>query len=290
MIKVLIVGADGQMGQCFKTLASNITDLEFLFTGKQALDILNINQLNTIFNLEKPNFVVNCAAYTAVDLAEDNEEIAQHINEIGAQNLALACKQYNATLIHLSTDFVFEGNVVKLLNETDFVKPKSVYGSTKLAGERAIQSALDKHIIIRTSWLYSEYGNNFLKTMLYLSKTKSVLNIIADQIGTPTYAMDLADAILSIIRSEKQSLGVFHYSNEGVTSWYDFAVAIFKLAKIKIQVNPIPNTAYPTKASRPSFSVMDKSKIKQTYDLEIPHWLESLELCMERLSVEEKID
>lgn len=283
MIKVLIVGADGQMGQCFKTLSSTINQIDFLFTGKQALDILDIDQLNTIFNREQPNFVVNCAAYTAVDLAEDNETLAQQINEMGAKNLATACKQHNATLIHLSTDFVFEGNVVKLLNETDFAKPKSVYGATKLAGERAIQSALDKHIIIRTSWLYSEYGNNFLKTMLYLSKSKSELNIIADQIGTPTYAMDLANAIMYIIQSEEPTFGVFHYSNEGVTSWYDFAVAIFKLAGNKIQVNPIPNTAYPTKASRPSFSVMDKSKIKQTFDLKIPHWIESLEVCMRRL-------
>lgn len=283
MIKVLMVGADGQMGQCFKTLSSTINQIDFLFTGKQALDILDIDQLNIIFNREKPNFVVNCAAYTAVDLAEDNETVAQQINEIGAQNLALACKKYNATLIHLSTDFVFEGNVVKLLNETDFVKPKSVYGATKLAGERAIQLALDKHIIIRTSWLYSEYGNNFLKTMLYLSKSKSELNIIADQIGTPTYAMDLANAIMHIIQSDKPTYGVFHYSNEGVTSWYDFAVAIFKMADIKIAVNPIPSIAYPTKATRPSFSVMDKSKIKQTFDLKIQHWIESLEVCMRRL-------
>jgi dTDP-4-dehydrorhamnose reductase len=236
-----------------------------------------------LFNSEKPTHVINCAAYTAVDLAEDQQDLAKAINETGAANLAHACKNTNATLIHISTDFVFEGNLVKLLTEQDVAHPISVYGQTKLDGEKAIASILDNYFILRTSWLYSPYANNFVKTMLKLGAERDELNIIADQVGTPTYAIDLANAIYDIILANQQSHGIYHYSNEGVTSWYDFAQAIFSISQMPVKVHPIPSSAYPTKAKRPSFSVMDKSKIKATFQLHVPHWRDSLVNCLQQL-------
>ena len=283
MSKILVIGAAGQLGQCLKTVAARRGVNEIVFPTEKEANILEKEQLIDLLNHEKPAFVINCAAYTAVDKAEDEQEICKAINETGAINLAEACLVSNATLIHVSTDFVFEGNEVKLLKEDDIAKPINVYGQTKLDGELALAKILPEHYILRTSWLYSEYANNFVKTMLKLVADRDELNVIADQVGTPTYAIDLANAIFDIIFAGKKDYGTYHYSNEGVTSWFDFATAIFAISNTVVKVNPIPGSAYPTKAVRPSFSVMDKSKIKNTFNLTIPYWRDSLVECIKKL-------
>jgi len=284
MGKILVIGAGGQLGQCLKTVAERRGINAIVFPAEQDANILDQTLLNSLFEKEKPGFVINCAAYTAVDKAEDEIDLAKAINETGAANLASACKANGSTLIHVSTDFVFEGNMVKLLSEEDVAKPINVYGLTKLDGEKAIESILGEYVIIRTSWLYSEYANNFVKTMLKLGAERDELSIIADQVGTPTYAIDLANAIFDIIASEGKNYGLYHYSNEGVTSWFDFAKAIFDISKTNVKANPIPGSAYPTKATRPAFSVMDKSKVKSTFNLEIPYWRDSLVECISKIN------
>ncbi|MCZ4242925.1 dTDP-4-dehydrorhamnose reductase [Pedobacter punctiformis] len=283
MGKILVIGAGGQLGQCLKTVASRRGITEIVFPAEAEANILNPELLAVLFEREKPAYVINCAAYTAVDKAEEEKDLAKAVNETGAQYLAEVCKAHGAGLIHISTDFVFEGDVVKLLSENDVAKPINVYGATKLDGEKAIISILEQHFIIRTSWLYSEYANNFVKTMLKLGADRDELNIIADQVGTPTYAIDLANVIFDIIAAESKAYGVYHYSNEGVTSWFDFAKAIFEISETKVRVNPIPGSAYPTKAIRPPFSVMDKTKIKTTFNLSIPYWRDSLVKCLDQL-------
>jgi len=283
MAKVLVIGAGGQLGQCIKKIVAQRGIDEVVFPEEGAANILNIEDLSTLFSQEKPAYVINCAAYTAVDKAEDEAEIAKAVNETGARNLAQLCAVHQATLIHISTDFVFEGNEVKLLKEDDVAKPISVYGATKLDGELAIIEELNQHVILRTSWLYSEFANNFVKTMLKLGADRDELNIIADQVGTPTYAIDLANTIFDIIQNPEKKYGVYHFSNEGVTSWFDFAKAIFDYSGTEVNVNPIPTSAYPTKAARPHFSVMDKTKIKADYQIQVPYWLDSLKVCIDAL-------
>lgn len=284
MKKILVIGAGGQLGQCLKVVAQRKGIHNISFPPENEANILEQNLLASLFAKEKPEYVINCAAYTAVDLAEEQHEMAKAVNETGAANLAQACRQQGATLIHISTDFVFEGSTVKLLTEEDIAQPINVYGQTKLNGEQAIAALLDHYFMIRTSWLYSEYANNFVKTMLKLGVAREELNIIVDQVGTPTYAIDLANVIFDIILSGQATYGIYHYSNEGVTSWFDFAQAIFEISQIKVKVNPIPGSAYPTQAKRPSFSVMDKSKIKNTFHIGIPHWRESLVACLAKLN------
>eukprot|EP01012_Entosiphon_sulcatum_P054967 TRINITY_DN7626_c0_g1_i1.p2 TRINITY_DN7626_c0_g1~~TRINITY_DN7626_c0_g1_i1.p2 ORF type:complete len:286 (+),score=31.42 TRINITY_DN7626_c0_g1_i1:1595-2452(+) len=284
MSKILVIGAGGQLGQCLKVVAERRGIKEIVFPAEQDANILNADGLNELLAKEQPAYVINCAAYTAVDKAEDEVDLAKAINETGAAYLASACLKNNATLVHVSTDFVFEGNDVKLLKEGDEAKPINVYGVTKLDGEKAVATTLPAHFIIRTSWLYSEYANNFVKTMLKLGAERDELNIIADQVGTPTYAIDLANAIFDIIASSSEAYGVYHYSNEGVTSWFDFAKAIFHISETTVKVNPIPGSAYPTKATRPAFSVMDKSKIKETFNIEIPYWRDSLVECIKQIN------
>ncbi|SFA42402.1 dTDP-4-dehydrorhamnose reductase [Pedobacter suwonensis] len=284
MSKILVIGAGGQLGQCLKVVAERRGITEIVFPAEQDANILNESGLNDLLAKEKPGFVVNCAAYTAVDKAEDEADLSKSINETGAAYLASSCLANGATLIHVSTDFVFEGNDVKLLKEDDEAKPINVYGVTKLDGEKAVASILPAHFIIRTSWLYSEYANNFVKTMLKLGAERDELNIIADQVGTPTYAIDLANAIYDIIESGETSYGIYHYSNEGVTSWFDFAKAIFDVSQTQVKVNPISGSAYPTKALRPAFSVMDKTKIKETFNIEIPYWRDSLVACIKQIN------
>jgi len=284
MNKILVIGAGGQLGQCLKTVAERRGISEIVFPLEQEANILNQGLLNSLLEKEKPKFVINCAAYTAVDKAEDEVDLSKAVNETGAANLARACKANGVTLVHVSTDFVFEGNEVKLLKEDDIANPINVYGVTKLDGENAVINILDEHFILRTSWLYSEYANNFVKTMLKLGAERDELGIIADQVGTPTYAIDLANTIFDIIRSENKSYGLYHYSNEGVTSWFDFAKAIFDISNTSVKVNPIPGSAYPTKAKRPAFSVMDKSKIKSTFNVQIPYWRDSLVECIKQLN------
>lgn len=283
MHNVIVFGASGQLGQCLKLVSQQKNFDAIHFLPEAAADILNQQMLQALFEEYKPSHCINCAAYTAVDKAEDETELARKINRDGAENLARLCGEYQTTLIHISTDFVFAGTGNQPLVESAETKPISVYGQTKLEGEQAIQRLTNRHFILRTSWLYSEYGNNFVKTMLRLGKEKDELRIIWDQIGTPTYAIDLAHCILEIIMTNSEDFGLYHYSNEGATSWYDFAQAIFDLSASPVKVIPIRSAEYATKASRPFFSVMDKTKIKNTLKIGIPYWRESLAACISRL-------
>jgi len=283
MENIIVFGASGQLGNCLKKVAEEKGITTIYFPVEAEANILDIAAIKSLFEKYKPAFAINCAAYTAVDKAEDDIELARKINKTGAENLALACKEHGATLVHVSTDFIFKGDTPHPLVEDDVAEPISIYGLTKLEGEQDVIKILDQHYIIRTSWLYSEFGNNFVKTMLKLGAERDLLKIIADQVGTPTYGIDLAGCILDIITSNKKEYGVYHYSNEGVTSWYDFAKGIFDLSATNVKVLPIRTSEYPTKATRPSYSVMDKSKIKSTFDIEIPYWRDSLAICIERL-------
>ncbi|MBK0378127.1 dTDP-4-dehydrorhamnose reductase [Mucilaginibacter segetis] len=283
MSKTLVFGASGQLGQCFKKIAEEKSIDSLLFPSEEEANILDIGLLDKLFINNKPDYCINCAAYTAVDKAESDEQAAYKVNKTGVENLSKLCDKYNTTLIHISTDFVFNGDKPSPLNEEDETSPISVYGQTKLDGEQIIPEIIKQFFIIRTGWLYSEYGNNFVKTMLKLGAERDVLKIIADQIGTPTYAMDLADCIINIISSGESAYGIYHYSNEGVASWYDFSKAIFDISKTDVKVLPIPTSDYVTPAKRPAYSVMDKSKVKRTFSIEIPYWRDSLKVCISKL-------
>lgn len=279
--KVIVFGGIGQLGQCLRKLTTSANLQGFVFLDEFEGNILDLKVLRDLFLRESPEFVINCAAYTAVDKAEDEPELCEKINSTGAGNLARLCAEFQATLVHVSTDFVFEGEVPALLKETDLAQPINVYGKTKLQGELVIASHLEAHYILRTSWLYSEFAGNFVKTMLKLGAEREELSIIVDQVGTPTYGVDLAAVILKLISKEhKTAYGTYHYSNEGLCSWYDFAKAIFEISETEVRVYPIPTSAYPTKARRPAFSVMDKTKIKTAFNLEIPYWRDSLVKCI----------
>lgn len=281
-MKILVTGAKGQLGSEFQKIAET-SDWVFIFTDYEELDITNLQAVKSFFYNEKPNFCINCAAYTAVDKAESEKELATKINVTGSLNLALGCKEVGATLIQISTDFVFDGTSSSPLTEDQPTAPINYYGESKLIGEIEIAASLKEHFIIRTSWLYSIYGNNFVKSMLKLASSKDELNIISDQIGSPTYAKHLALAIILIISKNIKAYGIYHYSNEGVASWYDFTKAVFEYANVSCKVNAIPTSQYPTPAARPAYSVMDKSKIKETFSLEIPYWRESLKECLANL-------
>ena len=277
MINVLVTGSNGQLASCIKDCAKQYKELHFIYTDYQELDICNLKQVDKFFTTnQKIDYCINCAAYTAVDKAESDVEKAFEINAKGAKNLALVCDEQGAVLIHVSTDFVFDGDKTEPYIETDTPKPISVYGASKLKGEVEIQKTLKKHFIIRTSWLYSEHGTNFMKTMLRLAETRDEISVVSDQIGTPTYAGDLADVILKIISSKITNFGLYHYSNEGQTSWYGFAKAIFEGSNLKIKTTPIKTEAYPTPAKRPIYSVMDKTRIKNTLKATAPKWQDSL--------------
>ncbi|GAA4280211.1 dTDP-4-dehydrorhamnose reductase [Gaetbulibacter aestuarii] len=269
---ILVTGANGQLGLCIKALQSKYRDLRFVLTDYEDLDITDLDQVKAFFKMNNFDYCINCAAYTAVDKAETEKELAFKINMTGAKNLAVACKASEVVLIHISTDFVFDGNNTRPYKETDATNPLSVYGKTKLEGETAIQKLLKKYFIIRTSWLYSEYGNNFVKIMLRLAETRNEISVVSDQIGSPTYAGDLAEVILKIIHIQSEDYGIYHYSNKGKTSWFEFAKAIFEEAKKKIEVTPIKTEAYPTAAKRPNYSVLDTSKIKKSLKIEVPFW------------------
>ncbi|MGZ3776883.1 MAG: dTDP-4-dehydrorhamnose reductase [Mucilaginibacter sp.] len=283
MSNIVVFGASGQLGQCLKKVAETQGITSIHFPPEIEADILNKEALKKIFDTYKPGWCINCAAYTAVDKAEDDVDKARAINKTGAANIAELCQQFGAVMIHTSTDFIFKGDRPNPLVEDDIAEPINVYGLTKLEGELAVSASLEKYYTLRTSWLYSEYGNNFVKTMLKLGAERDELRIIADQVGTPTYAMDLADCILQIISSSKEAYGTYHYSNEGVASWYDFAKAIFDISGAKVKALPIRTFEYPTRAVRPAYSVMDKSKIKQTFNIEVPYWRDSLITCISKL-------
>lgn len=284
MQNVIVFGASGQLGNCLRKVAEERGTDYIHFLPEDEANILREDLLDIVFEKYKPAFAINCAAYTAVDKAEDEVDLARAINKTGAANLARQCKSYNATLIQISTDFIFKGDIALPRVEEDPAEPISVYGLTKLEGEQSIAEIVDEYYTIRTSWLYSEYGNNFVKTMLKLGAERDELKIIADQVGTPTYAIDLAGVILNIITTDNKAYGIYHYSNEGVTSWYDFAKGVFDISGIDVKVHPIRTSEFPTKAQRPAFSVMDKAKIKNTFNIEIPYWRDSLKVCIERLT------
>ena len=277
MMNVLVTGSNGQLASCIKDLANQYDGLNFIYTDYQELDICDLNQVNTFFKSNKKiDYCINCAAYTAVDKAESDVEKAFEINANGAKNLAIACREFDAVLIQVSTDFVFNGEKNEPYTETDVAKPISVYGASKLQGEIEIKQILETYFILRTSWLYSEHGANFMKTMLKLAETRDEISVVSDQIGTPTYAGDLAVVILKIINSKNTNFGLYHYSNEGVASWYDFAKAIFEASNLKTKVKAIKTEAYPTPAKRPFYSVMDKEKIKRTLNIKTSHWREAI--------------
>jgi dTDP-4-dehydrorhamnose reductase len=282
MYNILVTGGNGQLGSELKEIASNYQDYNFLFTDVKDLDITNHAAVNEFVEMNKINVIINCAAYTAVDKAEEQGDLAKAINHLAVANFAKIAKDNHIKLIHISTDYVFDGTNYKPYVESDTPNPQSVYGQTKLDGELALQRINPANaIIIRTSWVYSKFGNNFVKTMLRLGKERDELNVVADQIGTPTHAADLAKAILtSIPQINNETVEVYHYSNEGVCSWYDFAKAIFELYKISINLGPIESTQYPTPAERPYYSVLNKKKIKDTYQIEIPFWKDSLIGCL----------
>ncbi len=282
MKNVLVTGGNGQLASCIKDIEKSLVDFNFTYVDYDKLDITKIEQVRSFFEEKKIDYCINCAAYTAVDKAETEVELAESVNDTGVNYLAQSCEQHNAIFIQISTDFVFDGKKSTLYKENDQANPIGVYGLTKLNGEKSA-SSIEKHFIIRTSWLYSEHGNNFLKTMLRLGKEREELSVVCDQIGTPTYAGDLATIILKIIAGNNNSFGTYHYSNEGVASWYDFAKAIFEESKINIKLLPINTEGYPTPAERPSYSVMDKSKIKETFKIEIPYWKDSLRKCLEKI-------
>ncbi|MBR4118673.1 MAG: dTDP-4-dehydrorhamnose reductase [Bacteroidales bacterium] len=285
MAVLLITGANGQLGNEMRCIADRDNINSYIFTDVEELDITNFSDICNFVEIHKPDFIINCAAYTAVDKAEDDSEICAKINTLAVDNLANAAKIANAKVIHVSTDYVYGGDATMPYIESDTTNPKSVYGKTKLEGEIALANILpEQSITIRTSWLYSSFGRNFVKTMISLGKERESLNVVCDQRGTPTFARDLANAIMSIVNSNKFESGIYNYSNEGECSWHEFACEIFKIADIDCMVNAITTDQYPTKAQRPAYSVLDKSKIKKVYGLEIPEWRESLKDCIKLLN------
>ena len=285
---VLITGSNGQLGQEIKALvtaqAYEDHDTQFFFTTRKSLNITDKKPLLTFIETNTIDTIINCAAYTAVDKAEEEADLAYKVNHIAVKNLAEISKEKEIQLIHISTDYVFDGSSHTPLTEEDICNPQGVYAKSKHAGEEEVIRINPKGaIIIRTSWIYSSFGQNFVHTMLRLGKEKDVLNVVSDQIGTPTYARDLAHAILSILVKKSilsKYVEIYHYSNEGVCSWYDFAQAIFEISQINCKVFPISTEEYPTPAKRPLYSVLDKEKIINTYALKIPNWKDSLKSCM----------
>jgi dTDP-4-dehydrorhamnose reductase len=283
---VLVTGANGQLGQALQSISGNYPEIDFVFCDSTRLDITDLNNIKQSFKQIKPHYCINAAAYTAVDKAEIEPEKAQLINVKGAKNLAEVCKEYDTILLHISTDFVFDGSNKIAYKEEDLPNPTGVYGLTKLQGEKAIQETLDNYFIVRTSWVYSQFANNFMKTMLRLASERDSLSVVNDQIGTPTNAVDLAEALISIITqtynlqpTTYNHFGIYNFSNEGQCSWYDFAKEIFEINNVNINLSPIPTTSFPTPAKRPAYSVLDKTKIKKVFQFEIKDWKESLRTC-----------
>lgn len=291
MKTVLITGANGQLGSEFKKLSGKNTEknINFLFTDIDELDITDLQSLHTFFLNNKIDFIVNCAAYTNVDKAESDEKNAELINAVAVQNIADISCVYNIPVIHISTDYVFDGSKRTPYTEEDPVNPKTAYGRTKLKGEEFIKDAY-KYIIIRTSWLYSVFGHNFVKTMIRLGKEKDRINIVSDQIGSPANAADLAAAIFLILQNSMTDehffkSGIYHFSNEGSCSWFDFAEEIMNYAGLDCKLNPISSKEYPTPAKRPEFSLLDKSKIKDVYKVIVPEWKDSLKKCLDEILI-----
>jgi len=281
MINILITGSNGQLGNEIKALTSQYPDYHFIFTDIGELDITEYQQIDLFFKENKISYIINCAAYTAVDKAESEIDTARYINVNAVKYLSQIARKNHAFMIHISTDYVFDGKNFKPYTENDLICPTSAYGKTKAEGETEVRNYAEKAIIIRTSWLYSSFGNNFVKTILKYGKERGKLNVVFDQIGTPTYAGDLAKTILDIIPqlNTKSEIDTYHFSNEGVCSWYDFAKEIVELSDFECIINPIETKDYPLPAPRPHYSVLDKSKIKNEFNISIPYWKDSLKNC-----------
>lgn len=278
MKNILITGSGGQLGLEFKAISAKYPNINFLFTTREVIDITNTSSVEKFFNENKIDFCVNCAAYTAVDKAEEDKENCFLVNATAIDNLGKICSQFNTTLIHISTDFVFDGTKSSPYIETDPINPINYYGGTKAIGEELALQSNPTTIIIRTSWLHSSFGKNFVSTIERLAGERDSLGIVFNQVGTPTYAGDLAEVVMTIIQSDslQDKYGIYHFSNEGVASWYDFAQAVVGTKGLKCKILPIESKDYPTPAKRPSFSVLNKGKIKETFGLEIPYWRDSL--------------
>ena len=288
---ILVSGKNGQLGKELQKLAISNQNFQFVFFDRDELNIADEQSLKNTFEKFSPSYFINCAAYTAVDKAETERELAYKINAEAVGNIARQCTQFNTKLIHISTDYVFDGKANQPYKEDDATNPVNYYGYTKLSGEElAIKNNSDT-IIIRTSWVYSEYGNNFVKTMLRLMNERKEINVVNDQLGSPTYAKDLAEAIVEIVNSEQlavnsspltghRSNNIYHFSNDGIISWYDFAVAIKEIKQLDCIINPIPTSSYPTPAKRPAYSGLDKTKIVSTFNIELKNWKESLQQCL----------
>lgn len=286
--KVLITGASGQLGQSLYAISDNYEDIVFTYVTRKDLDLSEPDSIAAYFLDKEFNVVINCAAYTAVDKAESEPELANQLNFLAVKQIAEICKAENISLIHISTDYVFNGHSYRPYVETDSTDPKNVYGETKLKGEQALQEINPNGMIIRTSWVYSEFGNNFVKTMCRLGKVRDELNVIFDQVGSPTYAGDLAKAILHIIehsdfKHQEANSNIYHFSNEGVASWYDFSNAIFELGNVECKTKSIETKDYPTPAKRPFYSLLNKDKIKKSFNMDVPYWRDSLKVCLKRL-------
>jgi dTDP-4-dehydrorhamnose reductase len=273
---VIVLGAAGQLGQAIQSISSK-NAIEFNFFDSHQLDITNSEKVNAVFERLKPDFCINAAAYTAVDKAEIEVEKADLVNRIAVKNVISACLKQDTTLLHISTDFVFDGEKNTPYTETDQTNPQGIYGVTKRNGEIEIAQSMTKFFIIRTSWLYSDFGSNFKKTILKLAKERESLNVVNDQIGSPTHALDLAAALVKIIQSRSINYGIYHYCNEGSTSWHGFAKKILELNHIFIELNGIPTSDYPTLAKRPKYSVLDTSKIKNEFNIKIKSWQNALQ-------------
>ena len=280
MKKILVTGANGQLGKEFRDLTTRFPEYEFLFLSREDLPIHHFELVRNVFDSFKPDYCINCAAYTAVDKAEQEKDLAYLVNAESVGVLAAVCKLHNTKFIHVSTDYVFDGNATMPYTEDDVTSPTSVYGASKKQGEDEAFKFCEDTIIIRTAWVYSIHGKNFVKTMMKLMNDKEEISVVADQKGTPTWAADIASAIMKIIESEKWISGIYNFSNEGEITWHDFAIEIKRLIGSHCKVNPIPSSAYPTPAKRPQYSVLNKSKIEKTFGVQLIDWKTSLEKCI----------
>ena len=282
-MRILITGAAGQLGSELKDLYINRSDVASFFVDRDELALDDTDSIIAGISSYKPDVIIHGAAYTAVDRAESEVELADKVNHLASGEIAKYCKANGTKLIAISTDYVFDGNSSTPLNESAEVSPINVYGETKLKGEQAIQAHYPEAILIRTAWVYSTYGNNFVKTMIKLMTEREEISVINDQVGSPTYALDLAKAINAIVDGEKWESGIYHFSNEGEISWYDFATAIKEIKGLDCKIKAIPTSAYPTPAKRPKFSLLDKTKIKQTFGVHVPNWKDSLQVMLNKL-------
>ncbi len=281
--KILVTGSNGQLGKELQEIASSFPFFDFIFLSREDLPIHDVEKVKELFKINRLQYLINCAAYTAVDKTEMEKELAFQINGEAVGILAAICKENYCKFIHISTDYVFDGTASVPYKENSPTNPQSVYGASKLEGEKQALQANPDSLIIRTSWVYSEFGKNFVKTMLRLLSEKEESSVVNDQIGSPTYAKDLAEVILQIISSQNWQPGIYNYSNDGIISWFDFAVLIKELSGSSCKINPIPTSAYPTAAKRPAYSVLDKLKIQETFNIGIKEWKESLTQCLGRL-------